>query len=305
MNEKKLLEEKMLRKLSPARKCPLTGLKFRVQLLIGPSHLREEATSRRARDEPRLGRRSRRERGGRGPQTRRPLGSTSGSPRAPPGGGAGAWSRRSAAEGQQQLRRSAAGEGGTEGPGPRGPPGPGTGSGPQPRPPPAACRPPHGGPARAPEKREGVSRRAVPASILGDAPAPPPRPPPRPGRPGGGRSPQAAQAGTAPAEPPAAACVSAPRERSQQRLMRAAKAPSSAESGSGSSQHPGPRTRNYFPTRSPRPPPFSPTPSLSPPPPATSLRHRPGVDGVTAASTCAGGIPPRGQVVPRDLRFWG
>lgn len=53
-----------------------------------------------------------------------------------------------------------------------------------------------------------------------------------------------------PAEPPAAACVSSPLVRSQLRLERTAEAPSSAVSGgsSGSSQHPGPRTRNYFPT---------------------------------------------------------
>lgn len=60
------------------------------------------------------------------------------------------------------------------------------------------------------EENGEASRGGQPLpSVPGDAPAPLSRPPPQPDRPGGGRSPQAAQAGTA-RPSPAAVCVSAP-----------------------------------------------------------------------------------------------
>lgn len=151
------------------------------------------------------------------------------------------------------------------------------------------------GPAWRPPPATGSVRRGRRAPLAQGSPRP------RPGRCPSPASPPAAPAPTrpwrrvltsgyagrdGPAEPPAAACVSVPRERSQRRPQRAAQARSGAESGGGggsgggSSQHPGPRTRNYFPTR-----------SLPPPPPATSQRSRPGVLGSTArpvvAARCA------------------
>lgn len=235
---------------------------------------RAGGTSRRDGDGPALGL------GTPGNPARLPPGTPPGSPRAPPGGGAGvaeAQSRRFPAEGQQQLR-SAAGEGGTrpsptaQAPAPtRAPP-----------PPRYARRPPRS--ASAAERRERASR--------GGQPQPPSREMPQPRllsrRPGSAAS----AAGThlrlrrpgRPGRAPGRCVRLRPRERSPRRLVRAAEAPSSAQSGGGSesSQHPGPRTRNYFPTRFPLPP-----PPLPPPPAATSQRHRPGGGG--------GGVtaPPR------------
>lgn len=236
--------------------------------------------------------RSRRHGDDRCPRTRRPREPRL-APRAPPGGGAGgaeAQSRRFPAEGQQQLR-SAAGEGGTR-------PSP-TAEAPAPAQAPA---PPAAHPAARPRRSEGRGRLAESSPCLppGRCPSPASSPaaPARPSRRWALTSGCAGRDG--PAEPPAAACVSAPRERSLRRLVRAAEAPSSAQSGggSGSSQHPGPRTRNYFPTRSlPRP---RRGPRLRLP------RRRCATGPASAASRLlrvvaeqARGIPPRGQVVPR------
>ncbi|XP_057597913.1 basic salivary proline-rich protein 2-like [Hippopotamus amphibius kiboko] len=217
-------------------------------------------------------------------------------PRGPPGGGAGgaeAQSRRFPAEGQQQLR-SAAGEGGTQ-PSPPARPQPGPG-------PPA---PPAARPATRPRLREGRGRLAEGSPCLRPGRCPgPASSPAAPARPPRRRTLTSGCAGRdGPAEPPAAVCVSAPRETSQRRLVRAAEARSSAESGSsGSSQHPGPRTRNYFPTRSP---------SRSPAPAATTPRlpRRRCATGTASAASRplrghgrgdARGIPPLEQVVPGD-----
>lgn len=171
-------------------------------------------------------------------------GAPSGAPGPRLGEGREARRGRRSAEGQQQLR-SAAGEGGTQ-PSPPARPRPGPG-------PPA---PPAARPAARPLLGEAGGRPAEGSPCLrpgrcpgpASSPAAPARPPRRPALTSGcaGRD--------GPAEPPAAACVSHARGRSQRPLERAAEVRSSAESGgggSGSSQHPGPRTRNYFPTRSP------------------------------------------------------
>ncbi|XP_062046046.1 basic salivary proline-rich protein 1-like [Lepus europaeus] len=233
---------------------------------------------------------------------RRPRGATSGPPPPGPqlGEGREARSCRFPAEGQQQLRSSAAGEGGIS---PRRPPGPGPGPGPPRRPPPTSRR------GREGAQGEDVSPRAAPASVPGDAPAPPPRPV-APARPPRRRALTSGCAGRdGPAEPPAAKCVSAPpgkvptapgasgrgpeqrRERRQQREQ-----PTSGAAHPELLPDPLPLPP---PPRPPRPPP----PSRSPPPPATSLRHRPGVGGVTTGTRRGRfdvrGIPPLGQVVPR------
>ena len=211
-----------------------------------------------------------------------PPGTPSGSPGPRLGEGPEARSCRFPAEGQQQLRRSAAGEGGTQ---------PSPPAKPQPWPGPPA--PPATHAAARPRPREGRGRLAEGSPCLrpGRCPSPAsspaaPAPPPwrlaltsrlrRPGRPG--RAP--------------GRCVRLrPRERSQRRLVRAAEAPSSAESGggSGSSQHPGPRTRNYFPTRSPPAPAVASASRDVAAPPARRQR-RPLPSAVTAAAPRAGSL---------------
>ncbi|XP_065375150.1 uncharacterized protein [Macaca fascicularis] len=177
---------------------------------------------------------------------RAPPGSTAGSPGPRLGEGRETRSRCFPAEGQQQLKRSAAGEGGTQPSAPAGPQ-------PGPRPPaPPAAHPT----ARLRLEERGRLAEGSPCLRSGRCPSPASSPAAQ-ARPPRRRALTSGCAGRdGPAEPPAAACVSAPRERSQRCLVRAAEAPSSAESGGGSrsSQHPGPRTRNYFPTHIPLPP---------------------------------------------------
>ncbi|KAL4666904.1 hypothetical protein H8959_005593 [Pygathrix nigripes] len=216
-----------------------------------------------------------------------PPGSTAGSPGPRLGEGRKTRSRCFPAEGQQQLKRSAAGEGGTQPSAPARPqPGPG------PPAPPAAHHT-----ARLRLEERGRLAEGSPCLRPGRCPSPASSPAAQ-ARPPRWRALTSGCAGRdGPAEPPAAACVSAPRERSQRCLVRAAEAPSSAESGGGSrnSQHPGPRTRNYFPTHILLPP-------SPPPPPAMPLRRRAGVSGVKSLRGLsrfdARGIPPLGQVVP-------
>lgn len=157
-------------------------------------------------------------------------------------GGAAAQSRRFPAEGQQQLR-GAAGEGGTQ---------PSPPSRPQLRPwPPPRSRPPRS--AAVAENRERTYR--------GGQPQPPSREMPQPRllacRPG----PAAPAAGAhlrlrrpgGPGRAPGRCVRLRPPGKVPTAPGASGRGPSSAESGggSGSSQHPGPRTRNYFPTRSP------------------------------------------------------
>jgi hypothetical protein len=255
-----------------------------------PKLWREQAASRRNRGLAQARRRTREGRRRSLSSDSAPPGFTSGSPGPHLGEGRERGAAASQLRGSSSWEAPRGREGRTEGPDPRRSPGPSPAL--QPRP---ARRPPRS----VPRLRKGRGRLAEgnPRLRPGRCPSPASSPA-APARPPRRRALTSGCAGRdGPAEPPAAACVSAPRERSQQRLVRAAKAPSSAESGgsSGSSQHPGPRTRNYFSTPLPPPP---------PPPPATSLRHRLGVGGVTVLRRRGlfdvRGIRPRGQVVPRD-----
>lgn len=225
-------------------------------------------------------------------------------PRAPPGGGAGgaeAQSRRFPAEGQQQLR-SAAGEGGTRPlPTAKAPAPTREGGRPLLRPPPTPRR------VRGGEKGEGVSRRAAPASVPRDAPAPPPRPPPRLGRLGAGHSPQAAQAGTArpsprplrasspPGKGPNGAWCERPRPQAAPRAVAAARAANIR------GRAPGTTSRPVLPLPPARPAPTPASASRDVAAPRTRRRRRHGSSAAVVAAVTRG-IPPLGQVVPRDSR---